>query len=247
MQVRAPVDPFQRRSVVWAVSCAWRRKTLRRVYVSFHMLIPLPSQPTPTSQQHIHLSDRSRPMAQARQLLAVAACLASLLAMVHWMERPSSGRMLATNLVPASSVATTADKAAAAATGGGGRDQCTIVFIHNRKGCVFGNRTHLWEAGADAAIANPTPEGVAGWAAAPLSGGNPDHHHHQQHQQRLKRPPKGQPFGPPQKSLWKVCERGAAAAAVKDSNESSHDDNDCHRFTIILSHPTTLCLSAAWR
>lgn len=185
------------------------------------------------------------PMAP-QQLLVLGAGLASLLALMHWIQERPSGRMLESpvltgggavaSIAPAAAeedvpehvsarAGARAGKAAAdMVAGSSGHDRCTIVYIHNRKGCVFDGRAHLPESGADAAIPNPAAASTsppaarararagagagaahgaevgsgAGWAAAALNGGAPEQ------QQRLKRPPKGQPFGPPQTTMWKV-------------------------------------------
>lgn len=157
----------------------------------------------------------------SRQLLVVLTCLASLLGVAHWFERPSAhqlqtpfptGPLVAAatraSASPEEEPPSTTDKRAEA-------EQCTIVFIHNRKGCVFDRRAHLREAGADAAIPNRQPIPLAGptaakawggggdlgWAAAAAlgSGGQgpviPE---------LVKRRPKGEAYGPPQTTVWRV-------------------------------------------
>lgn len=145
----------------------------------------------------------------SRHLLVVITCLASLLGLAHWIERPSD-HALPTPFPtgPLIAAATTADREFPAAAAGGegkGEDQCTIVSIHNRKGCVFDGRAHLRAAGADAAIPNPAQSSVEGgglgWAAAAAAAlggkgqGPPS-------MQELRRP-KGQAYGPPQMTRWK--------------------------------------------
>ncbi len=147
----------------------------------------------------------------SRQLLVVTACLASLLGLASWMERPS-GRLLETP--PVVEAAAAATEGASAAPGASrAEDQCTIVFIDNRKGCVFDGRAHLREAGADAAIPNPMPTppasgavegGGVGWAAAALAGQS----------SMPPKPPSGQPCGPPQTTLWRERVEMTASEAL---------------------------------
>lgn len=133
----------------------------------------------------------------SRHLLVAVTCLASLLGLAHWIERPADHTLPTPFPTGGPLVA-----AAAPADGDGPTtaavesNQCTIVFIHNRKGCVFDGRAPLRAAGADGAIPNPAQDvgaGGRGWAAAAAAALGSE---------QRQRPP-GQAYGPPQTTRWR--------------------------------------------